>query len=364
MSRGSTRIFNANRFKLGLFGLNCSGGVTMTTAPERWQASWENNVAAAKLADEAGLEFLLPVARWLGYGGEADPEGTSLETLTWASGLLASTSDIVTFATVHTPLIHPVFAAKQLVTADLIGKGRFGLNIVSGWHPDEFEMFGLELREHDERYAYSEEWIAIVRRVWSESEPFDFKGRYFDLKGVAGNPKPFGGERPLTMSAGSSPAGRAFAARHADCLFMVIPSLDTLAEEVSAVRGSAAPRRVGVYASGHLICRRTQKETEEYYHYVVHEMGDWEAAEHSVDIRRHGQSLPAEMLASMKERFVAGLGTFPVVGGPDEVAAKFKRLSDAGLDGMAVGLVNYIADFPVLRDEVLPRMARLGLRAS
>src|SRR5207237_4806334 len=134
--------------------------------------------------------------------------------------------------TVHVPLVHPVFAAKQVVTADLIGKGRVGLNIVSGWHPSEFEMFGGELREHDERYTYSEEWLAVARRAWSETEPFDFTGRYVDLKGVVSSPKPYGGEYPLTMSAGSSAAGRAFAARHADCLFMVIVALDALADEV------------------------------------------------------------------------------------------------------------------------------------
>jgi FMNH2-dependent dimethyl sulfone monooxygenase len=44
-------------------------------------------------------------------------------------------------------------------------------------------------------------------------------------------------------------------------------------------------------------------------------------------------------------------------------AAEFKRLGDLGIDGMAIGLVNYIDDFPALRDEVLPRMQRLGLRA-
>jgi hypothetical protein len=44
------------------------------------------------------------------------------------------------------------------------------------------------------------------------------------------------------------------------------------------------------------------------------------------------------------------------------VVQKFKELNDAGLDGMAVGLVNYIDDFPLLRDEVLPRMERVGLR--
>ena len=41
----------------------------MTLAPEYWEASWENNLKAAQLADDAGLEFILPIGRWRGYGG-------------------------------------------------------------------------------------------------------------------------------------------------------------------------------------------------------------------------------------------------------------------------------------------------------
>jgi FMNH2-dependent dimethyl sulfone monooxygenase len=48
------------------------------------------------------------------------------------------------FGTVHVPMFPPVLAAKQIVTADHIGEGRFGLNIVCGWNQVEFEMFGLE----------------------------------------------------------------------------------------------------------------------------------------------------------------------------------------------------------------------------
>src|SRR6516165_10914431 len=90
-NRDETRIYNKNKFKLGLFGMNCSGGLSLTKAPERWDASWDNNVKAAKLADEAGLEFLLPIGRWHGYQGESDTQGTTFETITWACGLLAST---------------------------------------------------------------------------------------------------------------------------------------------------------------------------------------------------------------------------------------------------------------------------------
>ena len=362
--RPQTRMYNANRFKLGLFAPNCSNGVTLTKAPERWEASWENNLKAARLAEAAGLEFVLPIGRWHGYQGETDTAGTAFETLTWATGLLTATEKICVFGTVHVAFIHPVFAAKQVVTADHAGRGRFGLNIVSGWNRGEFEMFGVDLREHDDRYVYSEEWMTIARRLWSEDRPFDFKGRFFDLRGALLKPKPYGGGLPMLMSAGSSSAGRAFAARTADCLFMTIVEVDTLANDIARLR-EVAGRDVGVYGSGDLIARRTEKETRDYYHYIVHEQGDWAAAEHAVKIRSSGsQSIPTERYAQMKERFICGIGSYPVIGSYDQVAAEFKRMADAGLDGMAFGLVNYIEDMPALRDEILPRMERLGLRQA
>ena len=110
MAARTTRMQNANRFKLGLFGMNCSGSFA-TTAPERWQAGWPENLEAARLADEAGLEFILPIARWTGYGGQTDRQGTSFESLSWAAALLASTEEIVAFSTIHVPLVHPVFGA-------------------------------------------------------------------------------------------------------------------------------------------------------------------------------------------------------------------------------------------------------------
>jgi hypothetical protein len=66
----------------------------------------------------------------------------------------------------------------------------------------------------------------------------------------------------------------------------------------------------------------------------------------------------------MKARLISGTGTLPWIGDPDTVANRFKCLSDAGLNGMAFGLVNYIEDFPFFCGEVLPRLERLGLRAA
>src|SRR5262245_6668087 len=213
-------MYNGNRLKIGLFGSNCSSGRAVTTVKERWTGSWADNLKLARRADELGIDFLLPVARWKGYGGDTDYQGTTLETLTWAAGLLGATRYITVFGTVHAPLFNPVIAAKHCVTADHIGGGRFGLNLVVGWNEDEFEMFGVEQREHEARYEFAQEWIDVVKKTWSPQEEFDYEGQFLKLKGVRGKPKPVGEGRPLIMNAGASATGRAFAVKNCDAFFM------------------------------------------------------------------------------------------------------------------------------------------------
>src|ERR1700732_3127818 len=174
-----TAMYNGNALKVGLFGANCSSGRAVTLVPERWSGSWADNKRLALMADQAGIDFLLPIGRWKGYGGETDYQGTTLETITWATGLLALTKRITVFGTVHAPIFNPVVAAKEMVTADHIGEGRFGLNIVVGWNEGEFDMFGVEQRAHQARYEYAQEWIDVIKMIWSDRDDFDFQGRYF-----------------------------------------------------------------------------------------------------------------------------------------------------------------------------------------
>jgi alkanesulfonate monooxygenase SsuD/methylene tetrahydromethanopterin reductase-like flavin-dependent oxidoreductase (luciferase family) len=133
------------------------------------------------MADRVGIEFMLPIGRWKGYGGDTDYQGATPETVTWACGLLAKTERLTVFGTVHAPLLSPLTAAKQFVTADHIGEGRFGLNVVCGWNEGEFEMFGATLRDHEPRYEYAQEWLDIVKLAWSPHEDFDFDGRFFQI---------------------------------------------------------------------------------------------------------------------------------------------------------------------------------------
>lgn len=53
-----------------------------------------------------------------------------------------------------------------------------------------------------------------------------------------------------------------------------------------------------------------------------------------------------------------------MIGSPDDIAEELKMISDIGYDGMAASFVNYAEEFPYFRDEVLPRLERLGLRTK
>ena len=87
-------LFNDNRLKLGVFGLNVSNGCAATTAEGHLQPTWQNNLDIAVMADRAGIEALVPVARWKGFGGKTNFNGTCFETYTWAAGLAAATRQV------------------------------------------------------------------------------------------------------------------------------------------------------------------------------------------------------------------------------------------------------------------------------
>ena len=361
------QMHNANKLKIGLFGSNCSSGRVVTTVPERWSGSWPDNLRLARMADEAGIDFLLPLGRWKGYGGDTDYQGATLETLTWASGLLASTRRITVFGTVHAPLFNPVIAAKEMVTADHIGEGRFGLNIVVGWNEDEFDMFGIEQREHAERYVYAQEWIDALRMIWSDREDFDFVGKYLNMKGIRAKPKPFGGSEPLIMNAGASPTGQAFAVKNCDAFFIRASRelVKVTAQNVAKVRDQAnlQGRDIGFYTVGMVTCRKTQKEAEEYFQYAVIEQADRALLDKTLaEDNITPQAVGMQPYATQRDELARGWGGLPIVGDPDHVAARMREYSQAGLQGIAISLLNFTDELPLLCDDVLPRLERLGLR--
>ncbi len=365
-----TAMGSGNRLKLGLFGANCSSGRAVTTVPERWSGSWPDCVRLAQLADRAGIEFMLPIGRWKGYGGGTDYQGATWETVAWACGLLAKTERLTVFGTVHAPLIAPLIAAKEFVTADHIGEGRFGLNLVCGWNEGEFEMFGATLRDHETRYDYAQEWLDIVKLAWSPDEDFDFAGRFFTVKGGRAKPKPFGDTRPLIMNAGASATGQAFAIKNCDALFSTISrgiSFDETARHIASVRESArrAGREIDVYTVGVVTCRPTATEARDYYRHAVVDNADWAAVDSILAMKNvTPQSCSPAEFQRIRDHQANGMGGLPLVGDPDFVAGEMARLAALGLKGIAVSFVNYLDELPYFCAEVLPRLAKIGLREA
>jgi FMNH2-dependent dimethyl sulfone monooxygenase len=360
-------MYSRNKLQIGLFGANCSSGRAVTLVPERWSGNWPDNKKLAVMADDAGIDFLLPIGRWKGYGGDTDYQGTTLETITWATGLLAATKRITVFGTVHAPIFNPVVAAKEMVTADHVGEGRFGLNIVVGWNEGEFDMFGVQQRAHDDRYEYAQEWIDVIKQIWSDREDFDFHGKYLDMKGIRGKPKPYGGIRPVIMNAGASATGQAFAVKNCDAFFMQASrtSLDETAQLVRKALDAAQEqgRDIGCYTVGVVTCRPTRKEAEEYFHHCIVERADWSAVDSILALRKISpETVSMQQFLTHRSQYAQGNGGLPIVGDPDHVAAQLADLSKAGLTGIAISLVNYLDETPYFCSEVIGRLERMGLR--
>jgi alkanesulfonate monooxygenase SsuD/methylene tetrahydromethanopterin reductase-like flavin-dependent oxidoreductase (luciferase family) len=358
-----------NAFKIGLFGANCSSGRAVTTVPERWSGAWRDNLHLARLAEAAGIDFLLPIGRWKGYNGSTDYQGATFETITWATGLLAATERITVFGTVHAPLFPPIIAAKQMVTADHVGEGRFGLNIVCGWNEGEFEMFGVQAGDMERRYAQGQEWIDALKAIWTRDD-FDFAGETMQLHGVRLKPKLWdSASRPVIMNAGASPAGKAFAMRNCDAFFTTVRRASseeaTLAEAARDVieakeQARAYGHEIGVFTVGVVTCRPTAAEAADYARYVE-DNTDWGAVDYIMEIRGLSDR-PPEVREKIRTGFARGMGGLPLIGDPDAIAAELAAIHAAGFDGIAVSFVNYLDELPYFRDEVLPRLERLGIR--
>ena len=374
-SHPTNPMHGPNRFKLGVFSANCDGGLTMSLAPERWKCDWDDIVAMCQLADTAGLEFILPVAKWRGYQGKANIYGKSFETMTHSAAIGALTKRICVFSTIHVPLLTPAFAAKAIATIDHITHGRAGLNIVCGWNQEEFDLHGVTIGQ-DTRYEHGLEWYRVWAKLLEGGPEFDWDGKFFKLKRLQTDPISVQRPRPLVMSAGFSPKGRDFAAQAADALFTTMTELDQAPAMLANVAEHTARygRPLSVYAMSHVVCRPTQREAEEFYHYFAEEVADVDGQAYyrrqrggTVGTGNQVVARPFENRFSRAtgERFHGAYpGTYPFVGSPDDIAEEMAAMSAAGLAGASVAFVDYLKEIPFFIAEVLPRLERLGLRSS
>ena len=200
--------------------------------------------------------------------------------------------------------------------------------------------------------------------MWTETAPFDWQGKYFQCENIYGNPHPVQAHVPI-INAAASPEGREFALRNADFLFTPVFDFEQAAATTSQISQASKSngRDVGVFTFSTVVCRPTQAEAEEYLHYYANENADWEAVDYLMALQgMHAQSFTPEALASFRDRFAAGHGGYPLIGTPDHIADQLEQMHNAGIAGTTLAFVDYAAEFPYFRDEVIPRLEAKGLR--
>ncbi len=177
-------------------------------------------------ADRAGFDVILFAERHLG----ADFEAWIL-----AAAVSSWTARIKSMVAVHPGLWHPTLVAKMASSLDRLTPGRTAINLVTGWNVEEHRMFGGDtLLDNDDRYVRAEEFVDVLRGMWS-STPFSYQGTFYQVDDAQLLLKPASPDLPEIFTASRSPRGLDMVAKVGDWWFL---DFDKEAKSVTDVMDS------------------------------------------------------------------------------------------------------------------------------
>ena len=262
---------------IGVFiPINNNGWLISENAPQ-YMPSFELNKQVVQKAEACGMDFALSMIKLHGFGGKTEFWDHGLESFTLMAGLAAVTSKIRLFASTAVLTIPPAIVARMAVTIDNISGGRFGVNLVSGWHKIEYSQMGLWPGDahFGKRYDYSTEYVTILKELWETGES-DFKGAYFQMDHCKLSPGP--SARIPIVSAGQSDRGMEFGATYCDynfCLGEGVNNPQQCAEVPARVLEHAEKtgRKVGAYMLYMVISAETDEAA----------MAKWDSYEKGAD---------------------------------------------------------------------------------
>ncbi len=298
-------------------------------------ASFRFAVDVLQRGERHGFEITLIATREL---------GPDLEAWTLASALSAHTRTMELMVAVHPGILPPAMVAKMGASLDRISGGRLALNVVNGWNVDEFNIFGngAWLTEPDDRYTRMDEYIQIIKRLWTEDK-LDFNGRFYRMQNASLPLKPRRKPNPPIYGASRSPSGKDTIAKYCDWWF--VPDCrdyrrfdDTLAlirAEVAQMeqRVRRYGRKLGYGLSAHVICAPTMEEAR----------ASAEAFEAHGNLARYNRSA------------AAGLGA-GLVGTRDVIIERVKAYEAAGVDMLLLHFHPMIEGFERFVAEILPHV--------
>ena len=341
---------------IGVFLPIANGGWIMSSNAPKLDGSYAYNRQTAVLADELGLDFVLSMAKWRGYGGETGHWDVSLDAQILIAALAEATKRVKLWTTVHTLLQNPAVTAKMMATLDQVSGGRGGLNVVTGSYKGEFDQMGAwpEGVDHDQRYDLASEWITAVKRLWREPS-VTLDGTYVTLRDCQSWPKPQ--TRPFLVCAGTSGRGMQFTLEEMDAIFLTgrdNEDLGRVSREAKA-RSRAFGRTIKTYTMMTLVFGETDASAQAQADRFREGLD--EGALKGM-LRAYG-FLDAEVgrenafVASARSSFM----TPRLIGSPETVADQaISLMEQAELDGLMLIFPDYIEGLHILAEQVLPKI--------
>ena len=343
---------------------NVSGGLVVSKIEQRTDWSYEYNRKLAVLAEDNGFEYALTQVRYMAsYGAAYQHESTS-----FSLALLLATQRLKVIAAVHPGLWHPGVLAKFIVSADQLSGGRAAVNVVSGWFKDEFTKLGELWLEHDERYRRSEEFIRVLRELWT-SDHAEFNGDFYRVHDFDLKPKPAvipARPHPEIFQGGNSSGARRMAGRVSDWYFSNGKDFDGFTEQIRDVNAEAAQhnRRVRFGLNGFVVARDTEAEARDVLREII-DKADRKAVEgFGAAVKQAGQSTSDGKgmwqdsqfadLVQYNDGFRTGL-----VGTPEQIAARIVEYKKRGANLMLLGFLHCQDDVEYFGKRVLPLVREL-----
>ena len=315
-------------------------------------------------AEELGFDL----AQWLGkggYGGEMAFRDKAMDPLMVTAGLSTITKRILLTSTVYILYgWHPLQLAKLGATLDQISNGRWGINVVTGYKPSELAMFGMAPIKHDERYAMAEEFATIMERLWGEDENLTIDGKFWSVKDAYVSPKPVSG-KCVMVSAGSSPSGIEYAARHTDLMFITSPAgadpsdaLAVLPEHTARINQAARAkgREMKLIIHPMVLCRDTEAKAQQLAEQII-EHADPVATE---NFNRPFVEGDQASWKGFNHRSTVLGGNLNLIGSPQQMVEWFVALKKAGCDGIQISFFDFLPDLEHFGKKVLPLMIEAG----
>jgi FMNH2-dependent dimethyl sulfone monooxygenase len=340
------------------------GGWLRNVPDEAMETSWAYVRRLAQRSEQIGFDLTLVAELFLNDIKGVD--APSLDAWSTAAALTAVTERLELMVAVRPTFHLPALLAKQAANVDRISGGRLSLNVVSSWWSDEARRYGVRFDAHDDRYARTAEWLAVVDRAWREPS-VSFKGRYYEVDETVLEPKPLsrpGRPRPVVYAGGESEAAKTLISRECDAFVMHGDAPAQIAPKVAdmrARRGRAAldttgradglaPMQFGVAA--YAIVRDSDAEVQRELDRITNvapgtpgyrNYQDWVA------------NTRLEGALSLQDYSVSNRGLRTgLVGTPEQVAERVRELEAAGVDLLLIQCSPQLEEMERFAEQVMP----------